>query len=118
VLENAVRHPGRAPVRVVLEQRDGDAVLTVRDFGPGIPADRLPHVFEPLFEPWPPGSAWYTGVIGMGLYLARTVVRAHGGDLVASGVEGEGSTFVLSRPTGAGSHPPKPWARAADALPI
>lgn len=109
LLQNAVRYPGTS-VRVTLERRGEVAVLRVRDDGPGIPADRLPHVFEPLFEPWPPGSPWYSGVIGLGLHLAHAVMRAHGGTLEVESEEGRGSTFTAvlplrSEPDGAAAAP-------------
>src|SRR5690606_12860695 len=92
--------PGGGDLHVVLANAGGFATIEVQDFGVGIPPAQLPHVFEPLFEPWPPGSRWYTGVFGLGLYLARAVARAHGGDLVVRSEEGKGSSFVFSLPLG------------------
>ena len=101
LLENAIRYqPGGGDLHVVLGSSGGFATIEVEDFGVGIPTAQLPHVFEPLFEPWPPGSRWYTGVFGRGLYLARAVARAHGGARVVRREEGQGGAVVLSHPLG------------------
>lgn len=73
LVDNARRHAGR----VVLAARKSDArnvLVTVDDDGPGIPADRR----EDAFRPFESGSASGTG---LGLTIARDIVRAHGGDI-------------------------------------
>ncbi len=85
---NAVRH-SRAGGEITLSaRRDGTAVrFEVRDEGPGIPLEHQAFVFEKFYRA--PGAL---GGTGLGLYIAREIVRAHGG---AIGVESEGSGATI-----------------------
>ncbi len=76
VVSNALLHGGRgAPVRVVLDEREGDVVLDVIDEGPGVPASERAR----LFEPFQRGIAVGPGA-GLGLALVSQIARAHGGE--------------------------------------
>lgn len=75
---NAVKYGGNAAVQ--LEHADGQAVIEVRDDGPGIPPEDLDRVFEPFFRGERSRNR-DTGGIGLGLASARAVARAHGGDV-------------------------------------
>ena len=81
LIDNAIRYGDHVSVRA--GQR-GDAIeITVDDDGPGIPADKLDEVFKPFFRlesSRNPG----TGGIGLGLTIARDVLRGHGGDIALS----------------------------------
>lgn len=94
LLENAAKYADPATVRVTAA-RDGDAVrIAVADRGEGIPAEDLPRVFERFFrrdEGRPTGT-------GLGLWISRGLVEAHGGTLTASSRVGEGSTFAFTLP--------------------
>ncbi|GAB5378493.1 MAG: HAMP domain-containing sensor histidine kinase [Acuticoccus sp.] len=82
VIGNARRYAGEAVVR--LEPDDaGRVVVTVTDSGPGIPEDRLDAVFEPFMR-LDPSRSMETGGEGLGLAIARTIIRAHGGTIVLS----------------------------------
>jgi signal transduction histidine kinase len=87
LLENAVRH-ARSAVRVTV---DGGNV-TVADDGPGFAPDDLPHVFEPLYRG---DKARGGGGAGLGLAIARRLVRAHGGDVEAANDGGAKVTVTL-----------------------
>jgi signal transduction histidine kinase len=65
--------------------------LQVRDTGSGIPAEQLPHIFEPLYTTKPEGT-------GLGLYLMQEIVAAHGGKVMVESVVGQGTTFTLTLP--------------------
>jgi C4-dicarboxylate-specific signal transduction histidine kinase len=67
------------------------ACLSVSDVGPGIPVEELKEVFEPFFTTKPQG-------MGMGLSIARTIVEAHGGQLLAENLAGRGAAFRISLP--------------------
>jgi signal transduction histidine kinase len=72
--------------------RDGNfAYLSVSDVGPGIPVDQIKRVFEPFFTTKDEG-------MGMGLSIARTIIAAHGGQLLAQNEAGRGATFRIKLP--------------------
>jgi PAS domain S-box-containing protein len=99
LLGNAVRHTkasGRIVARVV---RDGASVrFEVVDTGPGIPPQHLEHVFERFYQV-PQHAA---GGLGLGLFISREIVQAHGGEMGVDSVEGVGSTFWFTLPAPAG----------------
>jgi signal transduction histidine kinase len=71
-------------------------VLTVGDTGRGIPADLLPHVFEPYTT----GDAGTEHGLGVGLAIAQQLVELHGATMRASSAGlGSGSEFVVTLPT-------------------
>ncbi|MFF9128153.1 ATP-binding protein [Streptomyces sp. NPDC014889] len=100
VLDNAVKFsPRDGTIDVVLDQ----GVLTVRDHGPGIPADELPHVFDRF---WRSPSARALPGSGLGLSIvARTVQRA-GGEVTLTPAEGGGTVATVRLP-GAPVPPPE-----------
>jgi signal transduction histidine kinase len=65
--------------------------LRIRDSGVGIPAEQIPRIFEPLYTTKPGGT-------GLGLYIVREILIAHGGGITVDSVEGQGTTFVLTFP--------------------
>ena len=67
------------------------AELSISDAGSGIPPDRLKDVFEPIFTTKAHG-------MGMGLSIARTIVEAHGGHVVAENQAGGGAVFRVTLP--------------------
>lgn len=73
----------------------GEAVLTVADTGPGIPAEELPHVFGRL---WRGRAAEQIAGSGIGLALVREIVTSHGGTVQAASTPGEGTTISLHLP--------------------
>jgi signal transduction histidine kinase len=73
----------------------GQAVLTIRDQGIGIPLVDLPSVFEPFHRAGNVGSVSGTGV---GLAGVKQIVEQHGGSVVAESTEGVGSTFSVRLP--------------------
>lgn len=79
VIENAVRYGGGARVRHGVQ--DGDMAITVDDDGPGIPTTELERVFDPFFR-LEQSRSLETGGHGLGLSIARTIIRAHGGDIM------------------------------------
>ena len=73
----------------------GDAVLTVADTGPGIPAEELPHIFDRL---WRGRAAEQIAGSGIGLALVREIVTSHGGTVHAASASGEGTVISLRLP--------------------
>jgi signal transduction histidine kinase len=95
LLSNAFRFGAGAPVEISVERLDSRARIVVRDHGIGIPVGRLPFVFD-LFERAAPSRNY--GGLGMGLFVARALVQAHGGTIDVESTEGMGATFTVDLP--------------------
>jgi signal transduction histidine kinase len=80
-------------VRVTLAGDEGAVVLTVRNEGPGMPPEVLAHLFEPFSRPPDERSRKASG-LGLGLYIAREIVRGHGGEITAQQAGGETAVTV------------------------
>jgi two-component system OmpR family sensor kinase len=97
IVSNAIRHSprgGSVTIEIGRQKRtEGEvARIEVRDQGPGIPNEMLPRIFERFSAgPGSPG-------LGLGLYLARRIAGAHGGELTASSPPGAGARFTLLLP--------------------
>jgi signal transduction histidine kinase len=98
LLENAIEYSGTGTSVSVSTRAEGDgAVIVVRDTGPGIPAEALPHIFERFYRV-DTARARESGGSGLGLSIASEIVEAHGGRLsVESGI-GVGSAFEVRLP--------------------
>lgn len=90
LIENAVRHAGSARVGVV--RREDMVEVHVDDDGPGLADAWIAEAFEPFRRAARDGVAGH----GLGLTLARTIARAHGGDVQLSNRAGGGLRAVLS----------------------
>ena len=97
LLSNALKYSAPASeVTVTITPRNGEVVTSVRDRGPGIPPEQLPHVFERYFR-GQAARARREG-LGLGLYITKGLVEAHGGRIWAESRVGEGSTFSFTLP--------------------
>lgn len=98
LLSNAAKFsPPGARVRVRLARRGDEAVLSVADQGPGIPAGEFDRLFKPFVWGKAQGTAGEKST-GLGLTIARRVVESHGGRIWAESQEGRGSTFYVALP--------------------
>jgi signal transduction histidine kinase len=96
LIDNACKYGAKGEaVEVALATRDGTAVLTVLDRGPGIATEARPLIFEPFFRGGPERAA--TPGFGLGLPLARAIARVHGGDVVLA-LPASPTCFELSLP--------------------
>jgi signal transduction histidine kinase len=95
LLDNALRH-GRPPVRIVLRENQGEAVLRVSDEGGGIPAELRERVFERFARVDEARSA--TRGTGLGLAIARELVLAHGGTISIDPAHNTGACFEVRLP--------------------
>jgi nitrogen fixation/metabolism regulation signal transduction histidine kinase len=80
---------GRILIR--LDHANADAVLEFTDNGPGIPADKLPGIFDPYFTSKSEGT-------GLGLAMVKNIILLHGGSIDAKSEEGKGTTFTITIP--------------------
>ena len=83
VIRNAIRYaPRGTPVEIELRASDGMARISVRDYGPGVPEDALPRIFDPFYRVDSDRNR-SSGGLGLGLAIARRAVEVHNGRLRA-----------------------------------
>jgi signal transduction histidine kinase len=104
LLSNAAKFGAGKPIEIRIERLGGAARLAVIDHGIGIDPTRRAYVFD-RFERAVPSSRY--GGLGLGLYIARSIVVAHGGTITVDSELGTGSTFTVTLPCAG----PEPEAR-------
>jgi signal transduction histidine kinase len=95
LLENAIKFGAGQPIEVTVEARQETALISVRDHGIGISTEHLGRLFQRYQRAV---SAQNFGGLGLGLYIVRVIVEAHGGTVRAESRLGEGATFVVELP--------------------
>jgi signal transduction histidine kinase len=95
LLDNAIKFGAGKPIRLATRVLDRFVELSIADQGMGIPPDRLSAVFSP-FERAVPKE--HFGGLGLGLFMAKAVVEAHGGSITIHSRIGEGSTVAIRLP--------------------
>jgi two-component system phosphate regulon sensor histidine kinase PhoR len=98
ILDNAIKFspPGRQ-VTVKLQEQDDEYLISVIDQGIGVNPEHFDHIFERFYRVRNIASRQYSG-IGLGLFVARAIVEAHGGRIGFSSNQGTGSTFYFTLP--------------------
>ncbi len=92
LLNNAIKFTKQGEVVIVLNERDGQAIVSVRDSGSGIAPEIYPNLFTKFATKSEKG-------IGLGLFLAKNIVESHGGNIWAeNNSDGKGATFAFSIP--------------------
>lgn len=100
LLGNAIQH-GESGSKVILQATAEDAAITldVTNRGPMIPQRQLQSIFEPMVQGEPETSARQRSTsLGLGLFIAREIVVAHGGAIKVSSCEERGTTFAVRLP--------------------
>ncbi len=95
LLTNALRYGGGKPIAVELTQLPGAAAIRVSDRGVGIAPEDRTRVFEQFVRV---GDRMRTQGLGLGLYITKQLVEAHGGTISVDSTLGEGSTFTVALP--------------------
>jgi PAS domain S-box-containing protein len=98
ILSNAMKYGPGYPIEITVAGDRDEATLTVRDHGIGIPTDQREMLFERYARLAP---IQHYGGFGVGLWLVRRVVEAHGGQVSVSDPSGGGAEFVIRMPRGA-----------------
>jgi signal transduction histidine kinase len=98
LIGNAIRYsPAGSAVTLRAAPRDGALRVEVSDHGPGVPADQQPVIFDKYVR----GPDAAPGGAGLGLFIAREIVRAHGGAIGVDSLPGHGATFWFTLPLAA-----------------
>src|SRR6185295_8836359 len=92
---NAIQHGNGTPITLTGQEQGNSVTLTVHNGGPPIPPDVLPYIFEPLARGRAEGGS---NSIGLGLFIARVIVSAHGGHIHVSSSTDTGTTFTIALP--------------------
>ena len=96
LLTNALKYSSEeTPVVVRARLKDGTVLVSVQDFGVGISPQDLPHLFQRYYRAKTDRKA---EGIGLGLYITKQLVEAHGGRIWVESTVGEGSTFFFTLP--------------------
>jgi two-component system sensor histidine kinase/response regulator len=93
LIGNALKHARGAPIEISLERNGKDAIIAVRDKGPGITDSELPHVFDRYWH-----GRKKTGGAGLGLAIAKGIIDAHGGTIAVASKQGAGAEFSFTLP--------------------
>jgi len=99
LLTNAIKYSENAsePVRVLLEQKESDIVLQIKDSGKGIPEEDLQHILEPFYRV-DKSRDRNTGGYGLGLSLCKTIIETHKGKIEVESKIGKGTVVKLFLP--------------------
>jgi PAS domain S-box-containing protein len=94
LLTNALKYGNGKPIQVSTGVVDGEAMIRVRDHGPGIPLRDQSRIFERFERAHHGGQSG----MGLGLWIVREIIEAHGGRIDVRSALGEGSTFTVRLP--------------------
>ena len=99
VIRNALRYtPEHSRVEITMTKSAGEVCIDVRDYGPGVPEHALPRLFEP-FVRVADARDRDSGGYGLGLAIAFSAVRAHGGSILAHNDKQQGFHITINLPT-------------------
>lgn len=102
LIENAVKYGNKAQVLLKMSEHNNEVQLIIEDEGPGIPEEEMENVFAPFYRVDSSRSLKLSGT-GLGLAVARDIVRAHGGDIKLYNRERKGLRVVVSLPLRVGN---------------
>jgi len=96
IISNAVKYAPGSVVQINLSQDQNRTVILIQDFGPGIPAEYIPRLFDRFFRN-PDQSPTIRGS-GLGLYICKLIIHAHAGEILVKSKLGEGTQFEIILP--------------------
>jgi len=97
LVNNAVKYaPNSRNIYLIVEQTGQMAKVSVKDNGPGINPDKLPHLFDRYYRA--DDSGYQVSGLGLGLYISADIIERHGGQIGVESEPGKGSTFWFTLP--------------------
>ena len=99
LISNAITYtPKKGSVEISLQKENGQAKFSVKDSGPGISAEDLPHIFERFYRGDKSRQHTATSGFGLGLSIAKWITEKHGGKIEVESQSGQGTTFRVYFP--------------------
>ncbi len=102
LLSNAVKYAPGSPVSITLKNSGEACDICVEDHGPGIAQQHLEHLFERFYRV--PETSVTTHGTGLGLFICKEIIHAHGGNIAVRSEVSRGTTFTINLPTKRGNH--------------
>lgn len=96
LISNAVKYAPGSPIFVNVESLEDRVHIVVQDQGPGIPSEHLEHIFERFYRV--PNEGTSTRGSGLGLFICREIIQAHGGEITAQSIVSKGTGFHIYIP--------------------
>jgi heavy metal sensor kinase len=98
LVSNAIQHHDRAEghIHISTQQDDDSAILTVRDDGPGIAPEDLPHIFDRFYRADKSRTTTDSQHTGLGLSIVKTIIESHGGSVGCQSTPYSGATFIIT----------------------
>ena len=96
LISNAIKYSPEGEIRISGQVRPGIVIVCVSDQGPGIASEDIPHIFDRFYRA--PDMARNTKGAGLGLYLTRSIIEAHGGHIWVDPESGKGARICFSLP--------------------
>lgn len=97
LLSNAVKYAPGSPVSITLRNSGASCAISVEDQGPGIAQHHLEHLFERFYRV--PETSLTTHGTGLGLFICKEIIHAHGGSITVSSEVSKGTTFTINLPS-------------------
>jgi signal transduction histidine kinase len=97
---------GQIVIKLAKSEEEGMIDLVIRDYGTGIPADKLRNIFDPFFSTKKGPDASGKGGTGLGLSMCRDIIEAHQGRIRVDSAVGKGTAFTLKLPVARAKTPP------------
>lgn len=105
LISNAIKYSPKGEIRISGQIREDVVIICVSDQGPGIAVEDIPHVFDRFYRA--PEMARNTRGAGLGLFLTRSIIEAHGGQIWVNPETGQGARICFSLPRSSDQLPQK-----------
>jgi heavy metal sensor kinase len=98
IFDNAIKYSGEnGKIEIDIERINEEVFINISDTGPGISEEDIPYIFDRFYRA---DKARCSEGFGLGLSIAKSIVKAHGGNIEVKSRTGEGATFIISLPAG------------------